>query len=93
MINQNQTNQLVLQSLDHIPVSISVQFEIPKIRKMLKIGLNTKHSIKHHISLFTSKFDTDFSSLAINAFLKLNNQRYKIHEDIPFRFIMANYKL
>lgn len=65
-------------NLDKIPPTVNVQFEIPKIKKMLKLALNTKHSIKHHVGLFTTKFDTDFSVFNLNAFIKLNNKRHKI---------------
>lgn len=92
MINHNQKNQALVHALENIPSTVSVQFEIPKIKKMLKLSLNTKNSIKHHVALFTSKFEADFSSFAITAFIKINNQKFQIQEDIPFRYILALHK-
>jgi len=58
---------------------------------MIKLSLNTKHSIKHHVNLFSSKFDTDFSVFNLRAFIKLNDEKIKIKDDVPFRFVLAKF--
>jgi hypothetical protein len=52
--------------------TIPIQLEFPNLRKVIKINMNVRTSIKQHLPLFGNKFDADFSSFQVNACVKLN---------------------
>jgi len=44
--------------------------EFPKMKKKLKLKVNTKCPIKYYIPLFCTKFDTDLGNSGITACIK-----------------------
>jgi hypothetical protein len=72
-----------------VPVVVLVQFEIASYRKMLKVKMNTKNSIKHYLPLFSSKFASDFSTFRVTARMRVGEQKVEVRIDAPLRFILA----
>lgn len=50
--------------------NIPVQIEFPTLKKMIKINMNPRSSLKQYMVLFSAKFDTDFSIYRFSAFIK-----------------------
>jgi hypothetical protein len=72
-----------------IPATLSLQFEVPKLKKMIKVNMNTRSTIKQHLPLFTSKFDSDFSSFKIVARVKYRAKKVEVPTDVPIRYIIG----
>ncbi len=62
---------------------------MPKLKKMIKVSMNTRSTIKQNLPLFTSKFDTDFSSFKIIAKAKCKTGKVEVRTDVPIRYWMA----
>lgn len=64
--------------------NISVKIDFPSFRKTIQINMNPRTSIKQHLPLFGAKFDSDFSSFQVSAYLRTGNkERIKIPIDVP----------
>ncbi len=68
---------------------MTFQFEIPKLKKMIKMNMNTKTTIKQHLPLFSNKFDSDFTAFKVTAYFKLNKTRLDARIDVPIRHLIA----
>lgn len=79
------------KTLPNIPSLISVEFEIPKIKKRIKLSMNNRHTIKQYINMFSTKFDTDFSATGITARVKTSDGKKEIQIDTPLRYIIAKF--
>lgn len=75
--------------LEAVPGTLQVQFEIVRYHKMLKVKMNSKYPIRHYIPLFSSKFDSDFATFHLAAFLRIANTRREVRTDVPIRFVLA----
>jgi hypothetical protein len=71
----------------HVPPTLQVVFEIPKLKKMLKVTVSSRNSIKNHVPLFANKLDSDFGHLSFTAFTKKDKRKQEFPIDVPFRFI------
>lgn len=67
-----------------------LQFEIPDYKKMLKVKMNTKNALKFYLPLFSTKFDSDFSTFKIRAKLRVGSNRVEVRTDVPIRYILAD---
>ena len=74
----------------NIPTTIMLQFEIPDYKKMLKVKMNTKNALKFYLPLFSTKFDSDFSTYRIRAKLKVGSNRVDVRTDVPMRYLLAD---
>ena len=68
-----------------------MQFEIPDYKKMLKVKMNTKNSLKFYLPVFSTKFDSDFSTFRIRAKLKVGGNKVDIRTDVPMRYILTDW--
>lgn len=60
------------------PANVAMQFEVPRLKKMIKVTISTRSTIKQHLNLFSSKFDSDFSSFKIQACIKHRGEKKPI---------------
>lgn len=58
--------------------STFVTFEFPKWKKLLKLKVSTRTSIKSYVPMFVSKFDADIANLQIVAYQKIGPDRHLI---------------
>lgn len=58
-----------------VPATLQVIFEIPKLKKMLKVSVPSRSSIKNQVPLFTNKLDSDFGHLSFTAFSKKDKRK------------------
>lgn len=83
-------SEVLDKNLNSVPAMLSMQFEIPRLKKMIKVNMNTKSTIKQHLPIFSTKFDTDFTSFRVTPRLKLGKEKREVPIDIPIRYIIAN---
>lgn len=57
---------------------------------MLKVKMNTKNSLKFYLPVFSTKFDSDFSTFKIRAKLKVGSDKVMVRTDVPMRYILAD---
>lgn len=57
---------------------------------MLKVKMNTKNALKFYLPLFSTKFDSDFSTFKIRAKLRVGSERVAVRTDVPIRHILAD---
>jgi hypothetical protein len=58
--------------------SALVTFEFPKWKKLLKLKVSTRTSIKSYVPMFVSKFDADIANLQIVAYQKIGKEKIPI---------------
>lgn len=52
--------------------------------------MNTRNALKFYIPLFSTKFDSDFSTFRIRAKLKVGSNRVDVRTDVPMRYLLAD---
>lgn len=58
---------------------------------MIKVSMSSKSTIKQHLPLFSSKFDSDFTSFKVTAKLAIaKGVKYAVDTNIPIRNLLAN---
>ena len=57
---------------------------------MLKVKMNTKNALKFYLPLFSTKFDSDFSTFKIRAKLRVGSNRVEVRTDVPIKYILAD---
>ena len=60
---------------------------------MVKVVMNTKTTIKQHLVLFSTKFDSDFASFKLTARIKIKGNKEQVPIDAPIRNIIADFGL
>lgn len=75
--------------LGSVPAALALQFEIPKLKKMIKVSMSTKSTIKQHLPLFSSKFDSDFTAFRVTARIKVGKEKWEARTDVPIRHLVA----
>ncbi len=52
--------------------------------------MSTRTTIKQHIPVFSSKFDSDFNSFKMTARAKCRTGKVDVRTDIPIYYVIAN---
>lgn len=55
--------------------------------------MNTRTTIKQHLVLFSTKFDSDFATFKLTARIKTKANKEQVPIDAPIRNIIADFGL
>jgi hypothetical protein len=57
---------------------------------MIKVNMSTKSTIKQHLPLFSTKFDSDFTSFRVTARIRIAKEKWEARIDVPIRHLLTN---
>jgi len=69
---------------------ITVQFEFPEVKKILKMSINPRSCLKQYLPLFSAKLDIDFSLYRVVAKSKTKPSSNEVILDIPIIHSLQN---